>query len=83
MIEYPIKRFSFSPNSTLVCQEPEQFYAGHNLACMVADRVEDFIYDNIIKVAEEAGITDLVVLNREFIITALQNEIKRREYLHE
>lgn len=42
------------------------------------DMADEAIYSAIIEEAKEAGITDLFLIDREFVLTALTNEMERR-----
>lgn len=42
-------------------------------------QLDDALFETICKTAKEAGFTDVYVLNKEFIITAIQNELNRRQ----
>ncbi len=48
-------------------------------AIETAKSFDKAIVDKIIEIARNNGITDLVLLNEEFIVTAIKNEIERRE----
>lgn len=44
----------------------------------VINMADEAIYSAIIEEAKEAGITDLFLIDREFVLTALTNEMERR-----
>ena len=78
--DYPFKRFTFPrPMPTI-----EQFEKGvrindvYNIRVAIQDKCENLIYDSIYEIAHEQGIDELIVIDKEFIITALMNELKRR-----
>ena len=45
----------------------------------VAELYDNALYEAIAKIAKEEGFTDLTIIDKEFVVTALKNEIKRRE----
>lgn len=47
-------------------------------ALKVAEAYDEKLFSEIIKLAREAGITDVTILDKEFIITAIKNEMERR-----
>lgn len=51
----------------------------HNIKAFVDNIADKTIYDAIIKYATEQGITDLFLIDEEFVKSALLNEIQRRE----
>ena len=44
----------------------------------VINMADEAIYQAIIEEAKESGVTDLFLIDREFVLTALTNEMKRR-----
>ncbi|GEM_PF-3409345 len=44
--------------------------------------IKNYIMDEIIKMCKEHGITDLYVLNRDFILSAIREKMERRP-IHE
>ena len=53
------------------------------MAVLTVDQIDSEIMANIKKIAEKHNITDVLILDEEFIITALKNEVKRRNTLEE
>ena len=49
------------------------------IAVCVGETMNQEFMAKILEIAEKNGITDLCVLDEEFIVTALQNEIERRK----
>lgn len=47
-------------------------------AIETAKSFDSKVVAEIVEIARRNGITDLVLLNEEFIVTALKNEMKRR-----
>lgn len=41
--------------------------------------VDNYIMDEIVKMCKEHGITDLYVLNRDFILAAIREKMEREE----
>ena len=56
-----------------------RFSMVNKLAIATSKNVNDILIDKIIKIAKENGFTDILILNEDFIVTALQNEIERRK----
>ena len=47
-------------------------------AVMTVDKVNAEILSQIRDIAKKRGVTDVLVLDEEFIVTALKNEVERR-----
>ena len=56
-----------------ICSVTDKIYAA------MIDRHETAIYDAIIKGAEECGITDAYLLDKEFIVAAIKEKMERRD----
>lgn len=50
-----------------------------NIAASVVKFSDKMIYEAIITFAKEYGFTDIYLMDEEFVITALKNEIERRK----
>lgn len=48
-------------------------------AIQVAESFDNAIMEKITEIAKEQGFTDLVLIDKEFVVTALKNEIERRK----
>ncbi len=46
-------------------------------AVVLKEDIENYIMDEIIKMCKEHGITDLYVLNRDFILSAIREKMER------
>lgn len=53
----------------------DQFVIHRKLVAMMADHYDNLIMDEIIKTAKEEGITDLCILNKQFVYV---NHLKQR-----
>ena len=53
--------------------------AKQEMACQIVDMQDKILCDTIIAFAQEQGVTDLFLLDKEFVKTALINEAKRRQ----
>ena len=51
----------------------------HSFAAVVAEKEDEAIMNAIVEAAEKAGITDLCVIDKEFILSAIKHELERRE----
>ena len=77
----PIKRFTF-PRTI---PPPKQLENGvimqevYKAKVVIQEKFETLIYNNIVEIAKEEKIDELVVIDREFIVTALRNEVERRK----
>lgn len=49
------------------------------MACQIVDMQDKILCDTIIAFAKEQGVTDLFLLDEEFVKSALINEAKRRQ----
>jgi len=47
------------------------------ISAQVADMTDSAIVEAILQVAKEEGLTDLYLIDREFILRALRNELER------
>ena len=77
----PIKRFTF-PRTIPPLKQLENgvgIQEIFNVRVLIQDKFETLIYDNIVKIAKEEKIDELVVIDKEFIATALRNEVERRK----
>lgn len=50
-------------------------------ACKVAESMDNKIMEKVIAIAKEEGYTDLMVINKEFVVEALKREMERRGLL--
>ena len=48
------------------------------LAIQIAESFDNEIMARITEIAREEGFTDLVLIDKEFVVTALKNEFERR-----
>ena len=48
-------------------------------AIQVAESFDNAIMEKITEIAREEGFTSLVLIDKEFVVTALKNEIERRK----
>lgn len=48
------------------------------LAFEIAESFDNKIYEKVIEIAKEKGYTDLVLINKEFVVEAFKREIERR-----
>ena len=44
-----------------------------------AKKEEDYIIDEILKFAKSEGVSTLILVDKEFVLTAFRNEIERRQ----
>ena len=49
--------------------------------CLWKEDIKNYIMDEIIKMCKEHGITDLYVLNRDFILSAIREKMEREAQL--
>lgn len=74
----PIKKFIFNYQPKIERLDNFTFKSYYNIACLIQEKYEELIYSNLMNIAEEGGISEVVVIDREFVKTALLNEIERR-----
>lgn len=53
--------------------------ATHSIRCEVCDTLDNEICKAIVDAAEREGVTDLFLIDKEFIMTAIKNEMVRRK----
>ena len=58
--------------------EDEVYKIRQSLAVQMVNMADKLILKNIIAYAKEVGITDLYLLDKEFVRTALLHEVERR-----
>lgn len=51
----------------------------HNVFVKTLENFDNTIMSEIIKIAKEQGYTDLMLINKEFVVEALKREMARRE----
>lgn len=75
------KHFMFEPKTNVRCDELNNYIYSiqKNIYTTVAEEYDNVIFEKICETAKEAGFTDAYILNKEFIITAIQNELNRRQ----
>lgn len=49
------------------------------VAMQVAESFDNAVMAKMVEIAREEGFTDLVLIDKEFVVTALKNEIERRK----
>ena len=77
----PIKRFTF-PRTIPPLKQLENgvgIKEVYKAKVIIQDKFETLIYNNIVEIAKEEKIDELVVIDKEFIVTALRNEVERRK----
>lgn len=84
-VEYPIEYFSridLAKDDIPDCLDVDPFKDIYEritkIKAKVIDMADEAIYQAIIEEAKEAGVTDLFLIDKEFVLTALTNEMKRR-----
>lgn len=73
-------------NVTAELRDSDHMYMiSHRIASVITDTLEDAIVNGITKIAEEKGVTDLIVLNRttiaEALLKATPRKVKREFYV--
>ena len=62
-----------------VCEVDEGYKIRKAFAVKMVDMTDKAILETIIEFAKSAGVTDLYLLDKEFVKTALEREIARRK----
>jgi hypothetical protein len=79
--KYPIHHISL-PNELcyekIADFESTSFNIFHHVAIKIAESFDDAVLDKIKEIATEEGYDDLVLIDREFVVSALKHEIERR-----
>jgi predicted nucleotide-binding protein (sugar kinase/HSP70/actin superfamily) len=75
----PIKKFTFNYQPKIERLDNFTYKSHCNIVCLIQEKYEELIYSNLMKIAEEEGVSEVVVIDREFVKTALINEIERRK----
>lgn len=50
-----------------------------NIVARVVEKTDEVIVDAVVKEAAAEGVTDLFLIDKEFIMTAIKNEMARRK----
>lgn len=75
----PLKHFCLnSINPTMSLADPPVLEITRKMQAELVDALDDVILYTIFQGAKEAGITDLYLIDKEFIISAIQHEKERR-----
>lgn len=72
------------PFQEIEIQQPEmigEFAIVKNFSAMVTDTKDQAVYSAIIDAAKKAGINSLLLMDRRFVLNALEVAIKRQEML--
>lgn len=84
-VEYPINylgRIELSKDDIPDCLNYDPFKDIYEritkIKAKVINMADEAIYSAIIEEAKEAGVTDLFLIDKEFVLTALTNEMERR-----
>lgn len=67
----------FDPEKKIRGYDGKELSMATRVAVKMAKRLDKMVIDAIIKEAKEAGITDLYVLNGEFIMAAIMEKMER------
>lgn len=71
---YPMHQFNFPHEIKF---EGPGIIAKRNVAVRVADMLDNEIMSAIVNLARENGITDLIVLDKKFVLDALKEKMER------
>lgn len=84
-VEYPINYFSridLAKDDISDCLDVDPFKDIYEritkIKAKVINMADEAIYSAIIEEAKESGVTDLFLIDKEFVLTALTNEMERR-----
>lgn len=58
--------------------DDQMLHVKHKIHAEVVNAVDQEIVSAIVKAAREAGVTDLILIDKEFILSAIQHEMERR-----
>ena len=58
----------------------DSFVIQRKFAAMMVDNYDNLIMDVIVETAKEEGITDLCILNKQFVIEAIKEKLEREGY---
>lgn len=73
----PLEHFDLRPADFDIYQEVDNIRM--KIVAEVVDKTDTAICNAIINAAREEGVTDLYLIDREFVISAIKNEIARRK----
>ena len=73
-VYYPAYQFNFPPK---LAEVDNTVVFKRNVSVQFANMLDDKIMDCIIEVAKENGITDLVVFDKNFVVSAIREKMER------
>lgn len=62
----------------LECESPI-YQITRKIHAEVLDMTDKTIVETVMRTAKECGVTDLYLIDKEFIVTAIKNELERRK----
>ena len=71
-----MNEFNKMPFTSIKLKSIENF--AHKIAIQRVENFDNVIMSEIIKIAKEQGYTDLVLIDKEFVVEALKREMARR-----
>lgn len=66
-----------TPELDILDQQSPIYQITNKLAVIAADAMDNAILDEIIRTAKAEGITDLIVLDKKFIVEAIREKMER------
>lgn len=79
MSEY-LQRIRFKSNDIIDYNaDDESLLIKHKIVSKIIDTTDKMLVDSMIKFAEENGYTDLYLIDKDFLQSAILNEIQRRK----
>lgn len=71
------EHFTFPENLKLEPSVTSMLNIVYKVKAKCIRSIDDAILDEIVKAAREEGITDLIIMDRDFVISALREKMKR------
>lgn len=66
-----------TPEFDILDQQSPIYQITNKMAVIAADAMDNAILDEIIRTAKAEGITDLIVLDKKFIVEAIREKMER------
>lgn len=74
----PMMQVRTNPRDMQLDDEAGVYTIKSKIVAEVANALDSEIVNAIVRAAQEAGVTDLILIDKEFILSAIQHEMERR-----
>lgn len=71
------------PITSIEIADISELITFRKVSCEIAESFDNMIMKKVIEIAREQGLTDLWLINKEFVVEALKREVERRRVENE